>query len=219
MSADSSTVFILTDMPGAYGKDFNHAGRTPVFTKDIKDLLEKLKHVAVAGLVLELPKVMKASREDRDRLFNYAKTFPVLRTKPNPRHGFVAYLDAKECFFTNLDTAIGKRCRSHNRIPVRLDCSFSAEKDPVMSKGVDGTILDISPGGCFINTSKPMMDESFIHLHIPDLENSRPIFSSVRWAKTDRPEGKLPGMGIMFIDLSDDQLENIISLQLTAQTR
>ncbi len=173
----------------------------------------------MAGLVLELPKVMKASRDDRDRLFTYAKTFPVLRTKPNPRHGFVAYLDARECFFMNLDAAIGKRCRSHNRVLVRLECLFSAEKDPVMSRGVGGTILDISPGGCFINTSSVMKDESFIHLHIPELENSRPIFSSVRWAKTDADDGTLPGMGIMFIDLSDDQLENIISLQLTAQAR
>ena len=147
MSASSSTVFVLTDTPGIYGNDLDHASSFPVFIKDIKSLLEKLKDVAMAGLVLELPKVMKASRDDRDRLFTYAKTFPVLRTKPNPRHGFVAYLDARECFFMNLDAAIGKRCRSHNRVLVRLECLFSAEKDPVMSRGVGGTILDISPGG------------------------------------------------------------------------
>ena len=88
-----------------------------------------------------------------------------------------------------------------------------------MSEGVDGVIFDLSPGGCFINTRKAMVDESFIHLHIPDLENSRPIFSSVRWAKTEESDEALSGMGIMFIDLSDAQLENIISLQLTAQTR
>jgi hypothetical protein len=218
LSSDSSTIFVFTDTPGFYGEDFSRGNMIPIFVKESGILIEKLKLVDMAGLILELPKVMAAPRKDRDRLFNYAKTFPVLRTKINPRHGFVAYLDSKECFFNNLDAAIGKRCRNHDRIPVKLDCSFSAEKDPVMSEGVEGRILDISPAGCFVHTKSAMLDESFIHLHIPDLENSRPIFSSIRWARARKLDDLLPGMGIMFIDLSDDQLENILSIQLAAQT-
>lgn len=219
MSTDSSRIFVLTDTPDVYGKDINHAGMIPVFTKDIESLLEKLKTVTVAGLVLELNKVMAATRQERDRLFNYAGSFPVLRTKVNAKHGFVSYLDSKDCFFKNLDAAIGKRCRSHERVSVKLDCAFSSEADPIMSEAVDGTILDVSPGGCFIHTRKAMEGESFIHVRIPELANSRPIFSSVRWTKTEAVDSALPGMGVMFIDLSDDQLDDIVSLQLTAQTR
>ena len=219
MSTDTGNVFILTDTPRAYGEDMNYSDQAPIFVKDCPSLLAKLKNVTAAGLVLELPKVMKASRVDRDRVFNYAKTFPVLRTKINPRHGFVVYLDDKECFFKNFSAVMGKRCRSHDRVPVNLECTFSAEEDPIMAKSEEGTILDISPGGCLINTRKYMGTESFVHVRIPDLENSRPIFCSVRWAKTEEEDASRPGMGVMFIDLSDDQLDNILAIQLTAQTR
>lgn len=219
MSIDTSSVYVLTDTPAAYGDALNHGDSVPIFTKDIGTLIDKLKNVSMAGLVLELPKVMKASRTERDRLFSYATSFPVLRTKPNPSHGFVAYLDSKDCFFKNLEAAIGKRCRSHERVQVKLDCTYSSEADPIMADAVEGKILDISPGGCFINTRNVMEKESFVHLHIPALNNSRPIFSSIRWAKTDDTDGAMPGLGVMFIDLSDEQLEDIQALQLTAQVR
>jgi len=214
LSTDTGSIYVLTDTPEAYGEALNHAGMLPVFAKDIESLLAKLRNVAMAGLVLELSKVMKASRKDRDRLFNYAGTFPVLRTKVDSLHGFVSYLDSKECFFRNLDAAIGKRCRSHERVSVRLECAFSVEDDPIMLQTTEGIIFDISPGGCFMNTHRPTKSESFIHLRIPGLENSRPIFSSIRWSRAEEVDGALPGMGIMFIDLSDDQLENIAALQL-----
>lgn len=213
------TVFVLTDNPAAYGEDLNRNDNPPVFVKNVKLLVEKLKGLTVAGLVLELPSVMKASCQDRDRLFYYANTFPVMRVKPDKATKRLAYLDARDCFFKNLEDVSGKRCRSHERMQVRLDCLYAAEDDPVLSAAVQGVILDISPGGCFINSKAVLENESFVHLRINDLEHGRPIFASVRWANTDESEGALPGMGVMFIDLSDEQLEEISALQLTAQTR
>jgi len=219
VSPQTKSIYVLTDTPAIYRDDLGHSGAIPIFVKDIGDLLNRLKDVAMAGLVLELGKVMKASRQDRDRLFNYAGNFPVLRTKVNPRHGFVAYLDSRDSFFRNLDESIGMRFRNHERISVRLGCTFSAENDPIMTSPAEGVIHDISPGGCFVNTRDVMPDESFIHVKIPSLKNSRPIFSSIRWSKGEDVDGALPGMGIMFIDLTDEQVDEIRALQLTAQVR
>ena len=215
----SSTIFVLTDTPGAYGDDLHHGGKSPVFVKNIDDLLLQLKAVTVAGLVLEMDKVMKGTRKERDRLFNYAGSFPVMRTKLNPRHGFVAHLDPKDCFLSNLEAAIGKRCRNHERIPVKLDCAVAQEDDPSLARAVNASIHDISPGGCFINSQTVFKDEHFVHLRIPHLSNPRPIYSSLRWTRLDKDDPALCGMGVMFIDLADDQLEEILALKPLAEMR
>ncbi len=212
MSAQSSkTVFILTDTPNFYGNDLTCDDVELIFVKDIKDLLTRLKSMTMAGLVLEIPKVMKASRQDRDRLFNYTITFPLLRTKANLRHQFITYLDPKDSFFKNLDAATGKRARSHERVPVELQCLIAQEDDPSMAEPYEATILDISPGGCFISSQIPFENEHFLHLRIAGLTNPRPIYSSIRWVRTETN----PGMGVMFIDQTEHQLEEIHGLQIT----
>lgn len=204
-----STVLVLTDTPGVYGKDLYRNDLPPVFVQDIESLIAHLKNVDVAGLVLEVPKVMKATRRERDRLFSYAGSFPVMRTKADKRHGFVNYLDPRDSFFTNLDAAIGKRSRSHQRKTVNLACAFSHEDDPSMAAPKEAAILDISTGGCFINTNALSKDEHFLHLSIPQLNCTRPIFSSIRWTRTDSKNASLCGMGVMFIDISDEQMQAI----------
>ncbi len=215
----NNTIFVLTDTPGVYGDGLDYNGKSPVFIKEVGALLTQLKDVTVAGLVLELPKVMKATRKERDRLFQYAGIFPVMRTKLNARHGFVSYLDPKALFLSNLSAEIGKRHRNHERIKVKLDCAFSKENDPIMADSADATLLDISPGGCCIAMPAPLEDHQFIHLRIPQLTNARPIYCTVRWTRPMGDDPESHGMGVMFIDLTDGQAEEIQALQLTAQVR
>lgn len=213
----ASTVFVLTDTPALYGQRLIHAGRKPVFVSDINDLIARLKNVSAAGLVLEIDKVMKAARKERDRLFNYTSNFPVIRTRTNPRHGFVAFLDPEDTFFQNLEAVAGQRCRNHERIKLELDCLLSREDDPSMAMTVEATIVDISQGGSYVRASQSFAQEQFLHLRIPHLSNSRPIYASVRWS---RPDENLPGqcgMGLMFIDLAADQLEEIAELRFQVE--
>jgi hypothetical protein len=208
-----STIFVLTDTPALYGDDLNHAHRRPVFVSDVATLLSRLKDVEAAGLVLEIGKVMRAGRAERDRLFSYAGCYPVLRTKPNPRVGFVAYLDPRDRFLANLDDCAGKRLRAHERADVLLDCHFSREDDPSMVAAQEGVILDISPGGCFIKTNAGLGGESFIHVRIPGLASRRPIYSSIRWCSADSAR---PGLGIMFIDIAEAQVREIEAMRAAA---
>jgi len=210
-------IIVLTDKPALYGQDLFHNETPPVFVNSIDALIDKLRDVSVAGLVLEVNKVMKASRRDKDRLFKYSGNFPVLRTRPNSKLGFIQYLDPRDRFFANLDIAAGKRLRSHDRQDISIDCILSKEDDPSMATPVEGTILNISPGGCFVNTRQFMENEQFIHLRIPRLSNSRPIYSSIRWTRKACDAKHQCGIGVMFIDLTDDQLEEIETISQELQ--
>lgn len=208
---NNHTIFVLTDTPDLYGNTLIHNDIVPVYVRTIDELLKRLKDLSMAGLVLEIDKVMKAQRRERDRLFNYSGYFPVLRARANTRLGFITYMDSRQAFFTNLEKATGDKARNHERIAVDLNCHLSTEDDPSMATTINGTIKDISPGGCFVETKWDMSQELFLHLCIPELSCSRPIFSSIRWGRTERPG--LYGMGLMFIDPTEEQVQDIVSMK------
>jgi len=209
------TVFVLTDTPKLYGENLNKDGKLPMFINNIGSLLAQLKNIDMAGLVLEVDKVMKATREERDRLFRYASTFPVMRSRANTKNGFVTYLDPRDAFFANLSTALGQRERNHARKTVAMRCLFAREKDPSMAAAEEGTILDISPGGCYVQAPASLANEHFLHLRIQDMINSRPICSSVRWTRAEENSTATAGMGLMFIDPEGDQIKEIEALPAT----
>lgn len=214
-SEGTRTIFVLTDTPNLYGDSLNLDQRSPMFINNIATLLAQLKNIGVGGLVLEIDKVMKATRQERDRLFKYASTFPVLRSRANTKSGFITFLDPRDAFFANLKTAMGQRERNHDRKPVRLRCLFSREDDPSMAESMEGTILDISPGGCYVQAPKALADEQFLHLRIENMSNVRPICSSVRWTRTDENKPAVNGMGLMFIDPAEDQIQEIDALPVS----
>lgn len=212
MSAtDIQNVFVFTDTPDAYGELSNYEGIYPVFVNSAEKLFERLKNVDVAGLVLEISKVMGANRKDRDRLFAYADTYPILRVRTDPRRSRITFLDSPDCFFANLEQAVGKRCRNHERKQVHMGCLYTSDDDPSMAFATQGMIMDISSGGCFVQTNPGINVESFVYLRIPGMSDSRPILSCVRWANTGQDETR-PGLGLMFIDPTERQLEEIEAL-------
>jgi len=67
------------------------------------------------------------------------------------------------------ETGIAER-RQHLRIPVRLFLSFSGGK----VRG-EGTVLDISMGGCIIESQAPMHEEDIFYLQIELEDNQAPL--------------------------------------------
>jgi len=206
---EPNKIFVLTDTPSIYGDTLNRNGTIPVFFKDVHSLIDRLRNEDSGGLVLEVNKVMKAATHERDRIFAFAATFPLLRTRINARNGYVDYLDSPDAFFSNLTGAVSLKTRNHVRKPVQIPCLLSREDDPSMAVPVEGFIHDISPGGCFACAPDEMEHETFVHIRIPALNNVRPIYSNVRWTKTSKADAHTHCMGIMFIDPSEDQIRAI----------
>ncbi|WP_158946961.1 PilZ domain-containing protein [Pseudodesulfovibrio cashew] len=209
---DGKTVFVLTDNPSLYGDTLSRGGHDPAFVNDVGALVSQLAQERVAGMVLEIDKVMKGKRRERDRLFNLASRFPVLRTRANARNGHVTYLDPPAAFFCNLKASQGKWERSHERREVELACRLSREEDPSMAVPCQGTIFDISPGGCRVCTEKALEGEPFLHICLTGFGCQRPIYSSVRWTRPSEDETGRVCLGLLFIDLEERQMEALAGL-------
>ena len=148
-------------------------------------LIAQLKQTELAGLVLEVGKVMKATRLEPRQAVQLCRDLSRVAHQTDKKRGAPVYLDPKDVFFTNLEAAAGERSRSYVRKTVHIECSFSQEEDPSMAEPQKGTILDISSGGCFINTRQFSEKTHFLHICIPELGCNRPVFSSVRWTTND----------------------------------
>ena len=209
MSANDKTIFVLTDAPELYGESLNQDGYKPSYVANVDSLIDQLRHNDAAGLVLEVRKVMKADRKDRDRIFRYAHQYPLLRTRIDSRKRRLTYLDPKDGFFSNLSAAEGQRKRNHERRKVELDCFLSREEDMTMADSVSGVILDISPGGCAVQTDTMLAEEVFLNVLVPAMPIRRPIFSSVRWALPDKSNPLRILIGLMFIDIDRNQAKII----------
>lgn len=82
----------------------------------------------------------------------------------------------------------------------------------VAYRTVDGFITDwavnISRGGIFINTRKPLAVGSLVRLIVSLPDTAFPFDLTGRVARVndfDNPDNQVPGMGIEFVDVDDDK--------------
>ncbi|WP_027184470.1 PilZ domain-containing protein [Desulfovibrio inopinatus] len=210
---ESSTVLVLTQSPDVYTERLAEVGLEPHFAGDLPELLEALgSGVLCNGLILDVQRVMQADRMSRDMLFSYADSVPIVRSKVERGTGHVVFIDSldtldRECHTTGY--------RSMVRVPVKFNALLSAENDPVMAQVKHVNILDVSIGGCFIYSMDNFDDVDFIHIKIMEIENKLPILCNIRWRQEWGRDNVLPGVGVKFVSIKVDQLDEIKEKYIT----
>jgi uncharacterized protein (TIGR02266 family) len=95
--------------------------------------------------------------------------------------------------------------RSYPRAPVEIEVSFESESQVFV--GLSG---DISTGGLFVSTYKPVALDSSVDLafSLPDGHKVH-VSGRVRWLRRATEEGLAPGFGVAFEELSEDDVAHI----------
>ena len=169
------------------------------------------------GLILDVQRVMRADRVSRDLLFSYADTVPIVRSKVERATGLVIFIDSLEVLH---HSCRGTGFRAMVRVPVKLNALLSEGHDPAMAQVQRLNILDISLGGCFLYTMENFDDIDFVHIRIMELENKLPILCNIRWRQIWGRENVLPGIGVKFVSIKPDQLDEIREkIKETSSTR
>lgn len=106
------------------------------------------------------------------------------------------------------ESAVPKLRRQYPRIPKVLSLSFKSGTS--FARAFSG---DMSAGGLFIKTSKPLAKgEPFIlKLQLPDASEEIAIDCEVSWSrtKTDDPVKQPPGMGIKFLEIGTEERQKL----------
>ncbi|MBU1248217.1 MAG: PilZ domain-containing protein [Proteobacteria bacterium] len=207
----SDTVLVLTDKPALFGQLLSDIDKTGTYFPTAS-LLNKamVTDLECCGIILDVKLVMTTSPKERDRLFSLAKGMPIVRARIDPEKKTPTLLDPLQCLNEQCEI-LQPAFRFEPRVKVRLEALWSMDSDPAMSETNEGVLLDISTNGSFLHTPHILPDEDYLHLRMLEIKKQRPVHCAVRWRRTDPGPGQFTGVGLKFIDLTDDQLAEIQS--------
>jgi len=123
-------------------------------------------------------------------------------------------------FFLCYETCIfmagkNKKLDPNKRESSRKAVAIPLEKTPVHIF-TESQIVNISKGGVFISTPRPLPENSDIEIEfvLPKVDKKIRVIGQVKWAidNVSRPDGTpgiVPGMGVKFIKISKENLKKI----------
>ncbi len=87
--------------------------------------------------------------------------------------------------------------RSETRLPARIETGLRSGGEELGGLPRDATLLDLSRGGAFIETSAPFVLGDMVSFSLQPAPNRprRTIFGRVRWIR----EGEGAGIGVKFV--------------------
>ncbi|WP_163349525.1 PilZ domain-containing protein [Desulfovibrio sp. JC010] len=206
MSQQNNQVIIYTDNPEQYSNSTLSAYVKLEFCSCPAKFCHALLEKEYSGTILDVRKVMNTPCCDRNRIFTISSGIPTIRTLEKGKRP--VFLDDHENFICDCLT---RKCAipgSSCPINVNMAVEISLEDDPAMSRSVHGTIHHISEKGCTFHTDADLRDKKFLFLKIFSLKNRLPIYAGVYKAQSKAHCSC--GFRVKFLDLKDDQKEEII---------
>lgn len=100
---------------------------------------------------------------------------------------------------------LGEENRKFGRVPSRLRCWCEGENVTVYAR-----IGNLSEGGLFLRTSTPLEQGSRTVVRFG--ETNIEATAEVVWARSNEGTDGPPGMGLMFVDVDDNRLQQIRKL-------
>lgn len=217
MSGENNrTVLVLTERPDDYSRDLGRLGLKPHFASKVSSLLDKLQETPACGFVLEIDRVMRAKRVERDHLLKVVGSFPLLRTMRKGEDSLLTYLDDLACFAANVKVFSPRRVRCHARVPVRLNVLIAQEDDLAFANAYKTNLLDISANGGFAYSLDDFVGQELVRLRILELADPASIQAHIRWRKPWGNPDTLPGLGLLFVDIRSGQLDELVTRYLTS---
>ena len=212
-------VLVLTERPDDYNRDLGRLGLVPHFAPKVSGLLDKLQEIPACGFVLEIDRVMRTKRVERDHLLKVIGTFPLLRTMRKGEDNVLSYLDDLACFASNVKAFSPRRVRSYARVPVRLNVLLAQEDDLGFDSALKTNLLDISANGGFAYGQTDFAGQELVRRRIMELSDPAPIMAHIRWRKPWGSPNTLPGLGLLFVDIRPGQLDELMTRYMSPPER
>ena len=181
-------------------------------------LSEEIHQQTYHGLLFDMPTKMQALKENKTEVYRLAEKFPVAHLQFDRQTGAIRCFHAGWQSGRTLNDFILHQCRGTAPRKIRT----SARKEvhlPVLvfrhgeSKRPERTItLNISAGGCFLISSRKWTTEREIFLGFPELEDKQRIRAQIRSVVPWGMGHGIPGIGLLFLELSLSQATELEKL-------
>ena len=107
---------------------------------------------------------------------------------------------------------IERRSPDDSRLEARVPAGMIEAKLYKGAMGRPAQLVDLSTGGAYLSTERPLPEGSGVSLEVSLPDGMLLLRALVRWTRrdSDLERGDLrPGMGVEFVELSGEQLEEL----------
>ncbi|MDD2388627.1 MAG: PilZ domain-containing protein [Desulfobacterales bacterium] len=184
----------------------------------IKALHDSLLETAHNGILIDLPILIKSPITEKKFLSTIIDQFPIMQLNYDAvKNEIHSLYYGKTKGDVSLDAFVRTECRSFParkmrsalRKNVHLNVTVWYKTSPPPYDTEKTVTLDISKGGCFIITSTARQIDSDIEFVIQELSEQSPISGRIRRIIPWGEGMQLPGIGVEFIHIKENQLNEL----------
>jgi Tfp pilus assembly protein PilZ len=179
------------------------------------------------GLMIDILTLVRCSKEEKVIAYDAVNIYPVLRVKWEAKQKKISLGPLEQSFSPDLDSVlkffVENRCggfkarplRRHKRKSVNLNLLFSTHPSFPEPRTWQAFTVSISRGGIFLHTMRHLEEGERIWLKFIDQSGETPVPATVRWSLPWGVSRAIPGVGVRFDPLSEEQaleLEQALNL-------
>ncbi|MFW5487722.1 MAG: PilZ domain-containing protein [Desulfovibrio sp.] len=187
--------------------------------ESLAELCEKYPGEKFSGIILDVPTVIKSSREEKGHIQEFVDRFPVLRLRWDESAGLVMGLYAggtltgvkviREFLEREASEFTPRQIRGYLRGNICFNILLGLTPSFKMADAARLFTANASEGGCFIYTSATYEVGQEVNLIIQELVDHTPIPAKVRWVMPWGQRLKPSGIGVSFSCLTSQQAEQL----------
>lgn len=177
-------------------------------------LLENPYH----GVMVDMKTKIKAMKNEKELAYQILNKYPVVQLKLDDETGKIKTLsDGKSRHDDSLEEFIESDCRNFEaraiRSSPRTGYHFNimlCKTDDFSERHSDRSItINISKSGCFIFSCMEWELNQQVSFRFTDLEDNTPIQGEVRWFKPWGRSVGIPGIGVLYTRINENQVQEI----------
>jgi hypothetical protein len=217
-----STRLILVCKEGdarqAYIRDSETTNTEIDVASDFHELLQAMTHTAYNGIVIDIVTSIKASKEEKQLAHDLFQVFPVVQAKWDRLNDSIRTISSgKTIGGAPLTEFIAAECvhfsprtiRSNDRRSITFNVLFGSAESSNDNSLIKTVTINISKGGCFLYSSDNWTGSDNVRLIINELRDKTPIISVIRWSVEWGKAMVMPGIGMEFKCINEDQIQEL----------
>lgn len=190
-----------------------------VVVPSFQNLEKILMENAFNGIIVDLKTKLALPKEEKELAYQIIDHYPVLQSRIIPDSNKIQGMPfGKTHKDVTLDTFISNECPAFSARKVREGIRRKLHLNVLLSKSgqftkedIERTVtLNISKGGCFIVSATPFNKNTSVVFIIKELKIKTPIVGEIRWCIPWGKHYRIPGIGIKFEDIQEEQIQEMI---------
>ncbi|HJV36997.1 PilZ domain-containing protein [Geomonas sp.] len=221
--ADARILVVVkeADARGAYEEILQRVGVSYDIAETFTDLQRMSSAVPYSGLLVDILTLIRCSKEEKAIAYDCLNYYPSLRLKWDGRDRSINLSPLEQSDTVDVGASLSffveTRCKAFTARTLRrfdrkesyLNLLLSPRPECGEGECLKTFTLNISRGGAFVHTTDPLQKGEPVWLRFLELPANEPLKAVVCWCIEWGTCRGIPGIGVQFEGLTDQQLDRI----------